>query len=471
MRGTVFSDEVERPPSPLKTLGMAATLAGGGIHTASFGAVSRRLASSAGTDMRAAETVTSEEMATGDDMMDLEMEMPPGAESGYGSGYGYGAMPPEGGAEDGSGYGGYERQSRGGMPGAMGGEQAGRDRGAASQSDAGPVPPPLAQPQRDMGNQAPTQVTQPYLPQQPPAPQSAPPPADSPASGSLSSPMIDKYWALQGLRGLAIQIDRRGQELTFRSLGADPELDITVFQQSRMQWLALAAGALVLVAGLLLTRRRVALRTSFVVLMALLAAGLPVLGGPTAAFSIVFQAVLVAAFTLIPLWVIVAVLSRVWKWLVRHLQPRIAAVTAGLLLALALPSISTPAHAQDLSELLKPLLDEHPAVTIPADAVVVPYDPDDAQWRANANQVLVPYQRYVELWNLAHPEQKIQTADDQRTFAFTGATYDVTLADGEQLLLTGSIGIELFTDQPVDVPLALRDGIITDATLDDQRRG
>ncbi len=82
---------------------------------------------------------------------------------------------------------------------------------------------------------------------------------------------VAKYWALQGLRGLSIQIDqsdarqvgdgsddRTQAALEFRSLGTDPELDITVYQQSRMTWLAWTAVLVILVAGLMQTHARCA---------------------------------------------------------------------------------------------------------------------------------------------------------------------------------------------------------------------
>ena len=44
--------------------------------------------------------------------------------------------------------------------------------------------------------------------------------------------------------------------------------------------------------------------------------------------------------------------------------------------------------------------------------------------------------------------------------------YDSILADDKQILLNGTVDIELFEDGPVDVPLALQGGVITSALLD-----
>lgn len=279
---------------------------------------------------------------------------------------------------------------------------------------------------------------------------------------------VGKYWALQGLRGLAIKIDRTGDEITFRSLGSEPLLDITVFQESRMNWLALSAALTVLVLGLLLARRSVAARIRFVVLLAILACGLPLFGGLTTEFATVFEYSLLATLALIPIWVFLAVITRTWRWFSGRFSPERAAASALILLACAMGTGGSVAQAQDITELLRPLIEEGQPVRIPEDAVVIPYDPADEQWRENATKVLVPYQRYTELWNQAHPDKKIGPAAPKQQFAFAGARYEAALAAEEQIVLTGTVEIEVFSDEPVDVPLALRDGIITSAQLDGQ---
>ena len=124
------------------------------------------------------------------------------------------------------------------------------------------------------------------------------------------------------------------------------------------------------------------------------------------------------------------------------------------------------AEAQDIRELLKPILDEDHPVRIPDDAVVIPYDPADIEGRESATKVLVPYARYVELWNLAHPDQKIGDQPPEQPFSCAGASYAVVLEEAEHVVLQGTLDIELFTDNPVDVPLALQQGVMTSALLD-----
>ena len=73
------------------------------------------------------------------------------------------------------------------------------------------------------------------------------------------APSLGKYWALQGLSGLSIKIDESGESVAFHSLGNQPELDVTVFQQNRMEWFAWAVALAIVVAGLLMANASLAL--------------------------------------------------------------------------------------------------------------------------------------------------------------------------------------------------------------------
>ena len=208
-------------------------------------------------------------------------------------------------------------------------------------------------------------------------------------------------------------------------------------------------------------------RIWLVVVIVLLACGLPVMGGPLTEFNVVFEKALLAGLALIPLWVFVAFVSRPVRWLARKLVPASALTAAAVVIILGGLACDSPtASAQDLGEILKPLLEDDKPVRIPDDAVVVPYDPSDEQGRETAAKVLVPYQRYVELWNLAHPDQKIGQQQKEQAFSYAGASYEVLLEDADHITVKGTLAIELYADQPADVPLALQDGVITSALLD-----
>ena len=84
-----------------------------------------------------------------------------------------------------------------------------------------------------------------------------------------------------------------------------------------MTWLAWAVVFVILVAGLMQTHAPVRKRVRWVVLLALLACGLPILGGPLTEFNSVFEKALMATLALIPLWVVIACIERLFGWIRR----------------------------------------------------------------------------------------------------------------------------------------------------------
>ena len=110
---------------------------------------------------------------------------------------------------------------------------------------------------------------------------------------------------------------------------------------------------------------------------------------------------------------------------------------------------------------------EPPApVNVPDDAIILPYDPDSMTGIKDADKLLVPYDKYVELWNRAYPDKKIETKAAPAPYALAGAAYKTLLEGDEYLLLTGQMEIDVFADGFVQVPLGLGGGVLAQAELD-----
>ena len=62
-------------------------------------------------------------------------------------------------------------------------------------------------------------------------------------------------------------------------------------------------------------------------------------------------------------------------------------------------------------------------VTIPDDALIVPYDVKLENGIEKADHLLVPFNRYVELWNRANPDKKIDAHPAPLPYALSGASY------------------------------------------------
>ncbi|MBE3070981.1 MAG: hypothetical protein IMZ66_12165, partial [Planctomycetes bacterium] len=105
-------------------------------------------------------------------------------------------------------------------------------------------------------------------------------------------------------------------------------------------------------------------------------------------------------------------------------------------------------------------------VKVPADAIILPYDPASKTGIKDADRLLVPYDRFVELWNLAYPDKPIGEKTPPAPYALAGAALAATLEGDEYLLVEGRIDLDVFTDEFAIVPLPLEGGVLAKADLD-----
>ncbi len=117
----------------------------------------------------------------------------------------------------------------------------------------------------------------------------------------------------------------------------------------------------------------------------------------------------------------------------------------------------------------------NPAIAIPADAIVVPYEPSSLiPDSSNSNpsdvrqKLLVPYATYERLWNAAHPDERLATTPPLVPYAWAAAQYSATLSGNDALEVIGSFKIEVFSETGVTIPLTLSGGILQNITVDGQ---
>ncbi len=228
--------------------------------------------------------------------------------------------------------------------------------------------------------------------------------------------------ALAGVRSLKINLVSAPAEsdrvMTFQSLGVEPQLVVTLTNRSRISALAWGLALLVGLAGVAMTRRPARTKTAFIFTVGLLATLVPLL---TASIEVaqVCDTLFYAACLLAPYYLIVGMVRwsagcccRVCAWCGRKLARTPAAPAAPTAIVLAL-LLATAAYADPpaakpnagagpyVIEVVEP-----PApVKVPDDAIILPYDPDGT-FLKGPEKLLVPYDKYVELWNRAAPGQE-----------------------------------------------------------------
>ena len=320
-------------------------------------------------------------------------------------------------------------------------------------------------------------------------PRPKPPAVPEPVLKSADSPtiagvpitdlrLVPKRRGFQSASALRIELHGGPAEqesvVTFTSLGNSPRLAVTLADGPGMSTLGWGIGLLVILGGLGLTAARVRQKLLFVVTVIGLGSVIPVLDSvlpflPDMNVTLVpANAAVYAAGLLLPYYLMAGFV----RWIMQTgkilLSRRAAAATALLLTGVA----GTQSYALGDEPPTRPyvveIVDSLPSVSIPDDAIVIPYDAEKWYGVAKADRILVPYSKYIELWDRAYPDAKKTEVPPPAPYALAGVSYETTLVDEGDLLLDGRIEMDVFVDERIEVALGLDGGVFTRAELDDR---
>ncbi len=284
-------------------------------------------------------------------------------------------------------------------------------------------------------------------------------------------------WDLAGVRSLRVDFENAFENaeesrlVQLQSLGEIPLLSIRVVNRFRLLFAACAVGLLTFACGFCLSNSSWRAKLRYLVGVVTLAVVVPALLGLGVELQEISGSAIVAAIFLLPFFVVTSLARAAWRLLGRigGFAGRTVGLSTATLLALWLSltaaspvSAQVPANWEELLRQLKP-----PPVALPADAILIPYDPvPGADPREQGSRVLVPYEKYVELWNLAHPDDPLTTARSPVDYAFGAARFSATLANGEYLEVVGQVELESFVDRAIAVPLPFSGGVLVKSLLD-----
>ncbi|MHC4500165.1 MAG: hypothetical protein ACYS21_13735, partial [Planctomycetota bacterium] len=175
-----------------------------------------------------------------------------------------------------------------------------------------------------------------------------------------------------------------------------------------------------------------------------------------------------AGLCLLPLYLLIAFIR--WLWPNLRLGPGVpprAVKAAGLvLLVLVLASLAQPTQAaraekteQAARRPVPPQSDQTPLPRI-----IIPYE-DDPTVAEKSQKVLIPYSRFVKLWNQAHPDDPIDGLRPGTDISLANVRYRVTTDTG-QLKLSLTAQIRTYGKDWVVLPLPMRNLAVTEVTLD-----
>ncbi|MGA2618168.1 MAG: autotransporter-associated beta strand repeat-containing protein [Thermoguttaceae bacterium] len=272
---------------------------------------------------------------------------------------------------------------------------------------------------------------------------------------------------LSGVRSLKIDVQQTPQDLaqdvTFQSLGVEPELVVTLARQTPLAALGWTLALAIALRGMMLTGRGAGRKAAFVLGVGLAAVALRLVWDDVALAQLCDMAFFAAAL-LVPYFLLAGAV----RWLCRSVgRLAVPPAACGSVLLIAC-GFATIAGAQppipEGPYRITPA--DGPPVDVPAEAILLPYDPQSQTGIQNADRLLVPYDRYVELWNRANPNKKIETQKPPLPYALGGTVYQAVLEGDEALVLTGHTEIDVTGSDYASVPLWLRGGVLARADLD-----
>ena len=277
--------------------------------------------------------------------------------------------------------------------------------------------------------------------------------------GPMEIQKIRAIRELAGVRSLKIDLlqspDESGRVVAFRSLGVEPLLVVTLADDGRFASLRWALALAVALVGLGLTRRPVRTKTAYVLAVMLPTTLVALFGGIELAK--VCNAMFYAAALLVLYYLAVGFLRWSCRVCYRICTWRAAKLTTVAVLLATMLGANVYAKPQAAKERV---------IKLPDDAIILPYDPEWKNGIKDADKLLVPYKKYVELWNRAYPDKKIGVKAPPAPYALADASYKTLLEGDDFLLLTGRMEIDVFADGYVQIPLGLGGGVLTRAEVD-----
>ena len=309
------------------------------------------------------------------------------------------------------------------------------------------------------------------------------------------APTKAKLWAMEGVRSLAIDLDNQtaGQTFSLTSLGSSPQARVTIVHQSRLNWLALAVGLAIVLIGLVVVPARRLARVRYFFAVALLACVAPPVTGWTIELEPITVAAMVALIVLAALLMLFELSKRIAAWLPSGESapltgtPSLPSPAASSTITLVLCITTVCLTQSSVQAQTEPATDSQPGqvitsveqfsrlfnalsdggkVTLPPDAIVIPFDASQPGKLKETDKLLVPYDKYVELWNRANPEKQIVDPSLPANFAWSAANYTVTLEGNDSLRMTGTLTIDQYSEKEIAIPLTLSGCVIESALLD-----
>ncbi len=308
-------------------------------------------------------------------------------------------------------------------------------------------------------------------------PSAATPSTNAPQPSAAQRELSDssRTWAELGKRSLDIHLADGGQRIVLRSLGAEPEIRLSLMDARRWSLTCWSAAWALLAVGVTRIGRPLLGNLRWLLAVAVLVGTIRLCLSPESPWILLADRTIEGGLWLLGIYLSVAAVRGTvrlgGRWLIGPLlrlqRARVVSTTLPLLTLATLLTATTYSVGQEtqlgpLTIRLQPGSDK---VTVPDDAIIVPYDTES---NIAATRILVPYDQYVRLREQVEA-QASTAANAPAPFAVAAASWQTSIQDADTpAIVDGTLSLHLFVDGPVLIPLSLDGGVIIAATLDGQ---
>jgi hypothetical protein len=250
-----------------------------------------------------------------------------------------------------------------------------------------------------------------------------------------------------------------GTRAVFNGLGT-PRLIVELTAQQRQDGRCLLGFILVIAVGIASALRNARAKAVIIVAVLAIASLLAIWWPATTYFA---NGAFAAGLCLIPLYLLIFVLRWLWPKLRFGPIPTARAVASVVLVLFALTIALSPqsARAQTKQSGTRP---QQPSKKAPLPPVIFPYDTDPAE-AEKSQKVLIPYSRFVKLWNQANPQDPIDGLEPGTDLSLADVRYHVTV-ENKQLKLKLTADITTYGKDWVVIALPTKGLAVTDVTVD-----
>ena len=302
------------------------------------------------------------------------------------------------------------------------------------------------------------------------------PPQDAVVNVAAGMNSLSKQKSLDGLRTLPVEFRGPMTWHSFRMDGFGDSLSATlsIVNTDRFHWVASALSALLIAFGLATLGNPFWTVFRWIAAIICLAIAASLLSPWSIETAILAGGCFNGAVIVLAIRILYFVVQPVARGMKRISD---AFLMLGLILVLAMGNCAeaqeTPLgkDIRSLDELIATLRENATTgvrpIEIPADAILVPYQPGQPALPDASEKILVPYSTYSQLMDLANPDKAtVKPIPPPVEYSLSNLSYRATLDRDDALTLSLSLDITPYTERGILIPFGFTGAVLTSAKLD-----